>query len=324
VRQIWLRYPTSGLVRRRPPQLQRLSPDDDPGRYEFPVSSPDGSRVYAIRTSEFRLLTYEPARREFVPYLGGISAFAVAFSPDRQSVAYIRIPDHTVWRARADGSQSRQLTFSPWHVDGLAWRPDGQQLAIRARQENAHHTKVYLLAANGGVPEPIDRDDVEQGSPTWSRDGSQLAFGDVPESYAKATGGERISIHDLRTGTERAVEGSEGFWSSRWSPDGRFLAATRIADRMLMLYSFETGDWKDLGVRYVGEFTWAPDSLSIHTEPEPLDGWRRRVWIRDGRQEPLLDVRNLHLHFGAGLALDGRPLVLRAQTDVFTLHLDVR
>jgi hypothetical protein len=40
--------------------------------------------------------------------------------------------------------------------------------------------------------------------------------------------------------------------------------------------------------------------------------------------EPLLDVENETLQFGAGVSLDGRPLFLRRPTDIFALYLKQR
>ena len=39
----------------------------------------------------------------------------------------------TIWRAKADGSEKTQITFSPLEVDGFTWSPDEKRFAIRAR-----------------------------------------------------------------------------------------------------------------------------------------------------------------------------------------------
>jgi len=58
--------------------------------------SADGRRIYVIGTTKPRLSRYDPNQRAFVPYLGGIAAFAVEFSPDRQWVSYITDGDSLI------------------------------------------------------------------------------------------------------------------------------------------------------------------------------------------------------------------------------------
>jgi Tol biopolymer transport system component len=285
------------------------------------VPSPDGSTLYAIGQDAGQLTIYDTSRKVFAPYLNGISALAVAFSPDRQSVAYIALWDFTLWRANADGTKPRQLTFAPWHVDAFAWSPDGRRFAIRAMPEHGRHTKIYMLPADGGVALPLEQGDLEQGSPTWSPDGTRIAFGDVPETYGQATGTECIHIYDLATRTSTDIPGSAGLWSSRWSPDGRFIAATRITDRLLMLYDTRERHWRDLQLRHVGDVAWSSDGTTMFAEPEGGAHWCLRVHVPDGRIEPLLDVADEALYFGAGVSLDGRLLFLRRQTDIYSLQL---
>ena len=322
--QVWVRREPRHLLWKSEPELRQLSPATGSVRYSSPVSSADGGRIFVIGTTEPRLSRYDPNQGEFVPYLGGIAAFAVEFSPDRQWVSYITDGDSTLWRARADGSEPRRLTGAPWHVDASAWSPDGRRLAIRARLPGSH-TKVFLLSAEGGVPQPLVPGDAEQGSPTWSPDGTRLTFGDVPERYGQATGSEKIHIYHLDTHTLSDVTASDSLWSSRWSPDGRHLTATRIVDRELMLFTFATNEWRDLGVSGVGDMRWSRDSQYIYCEPEPRARWVRRVRVSDGYVEPLIDVSEEALpRFGAGVALDGMLLFLRAATDIYAFELERR
>ena len=162
---------------------------------------------------------------------------------------------------------------------------------------------------------------MEQGSPTWSSDGMRIAFGDVPEVYGQPTGTECIHIYDLATRTVTDVSGSAGLWSSRWSPDGRYIAATRIRDRALMLYDVIANQWRDLNLQHVGELSWSPDARVIFAEPERPAHWLMAAHVPDARLEPLVDVADEALQYGAGVTLDGRPLFLRRPTDIFALYL---
>src|SRR5439155_16345609 len=89
---------------------------------DFNISR-DGT-LYGLGTDgRCELVRYDSRVDTFVPYLGGISATWVGFSPDRNWVAYGSYPDFVLWRARADGTQAAQLTQPPLRVNGLSWSP---------------------------------------------------------------------------------------------------------------------------------------------------------------------------------------------------------
>ena len=322
---IWAFRDRSRGLWKRPPELSLLARSTPEIEYDSPLPSADGSRVFVIGTLKPQLSVFDEDRRQFLPYLGGIDAFAVQYSPHRDVVAYIRNADHTLWRARADGSQPEQLTSRQWDVDALDWNPDGRRLAIRAKPPRALHTKIYLLSLEGGPLEPLDPRDVEQGSPTWSPDGTKIAFGDVPETYERLSGSEQIHIYDLVTHRLGDVPGSRGLWSSRWSPDGRYLAATRIVDQAVMLYTVATATWRELPLTRVDNLVWSRDSRFVYCDPESRSHITSRIRVPDGGIETVVDLNDQSIaHTGAGLSLDGRPLFLRNRTEIFTIQLERR
>ena len=105
------------------------------GPFEFwwPVAGKDEKEIFALAWNHrAEVIRYDPRSREFVPYLGGISAEGLAFSPDRQWVAYTSYPDGTLWRSRVDGSERLQLTSPPMKVAMPRWSHDGTQIAFNA------------------------------------------------------------------------------------------------------------------------------------------------------------------------------------------------
>jgi DNA-binding winged helix-turn-helix (wHTH) protein/Tol biopolymer transport system component len=321
---IWLLREWRLPFRRTKPELRQLTPVGTRVQYGNPIPSPDGKRIYVTAAAVPQLSVYDEARRQFVPYLDGIPAFAVWFSRDRKSVVYINHHDLTLWHARADGSDRRQLTFPPWYVDGVAWSPDGRQLAIRAKAPGHQQTKVHLLSPDGGTPKALEPRDIEQGIPSWSPDGSRIAFGDVPEDHGRPTGSERISIWDLRTGQTTVLQESEGIWSPRWSPDGRYMAATRIVDRAVMLFTFATRRWREFPVKRCDDLLWTADSQYLYCDPEQHREVHR-IRVADGDVEPIVNLAEEGIaHTGAGVSLDGRLLFLRTATDIFALELERR
>jgi tricorn protease-like protein len=75
-----------------------------------------------------------------------------------------------------------------------------------------------------------------------SDDGTRLAFGTaIPQGTQTST----IAIMDMNTHPVSELPGSDGMFSPRWSPDGRYLAALsfEIPAKKLFLYDFHTRKW---------------------------------------------------------------------------------
>jgi hypothetical protein len=69
------------------------------------LPDPSGHKLFVEGTQQHgELVRYDAASKQFLPFLGGISATEVAFSRDGKWAAYIAIPDLTLWRSRIDGS----------------------------------------------------------------------------------------------------------------------------------------------------------------------------------------------------------------------------
>lgn len=76
-----------------------------PVSYDSFTAGRDGKQIFAIgEQRRGELVHYDPKAHEFLPYLGGISAYDPTFSRDGKWVAYVSYPEHTLWRSRVDGS----------------------------------------------------------------------------------------------------------------------------------------------------------------------------------------------------------------------------
>ena len=96
----------------------------------IPVPSPDGKNVFADgHLPRGELVVYDIKSHQFLPFLSGISAGELDFSPDGKWVVYVSYPDGSLWRSRADGSERLQLTFPPVTAWLPHWSPDGTQIA---------------------------------------------------------------------------------------------------------------------------------------------------------------------------------------------------
>jgi Tol biopolymer transport system component/DNA-binding winged helix-turn-helix (wHTH) protein len=250
-----------------------------------PSTSKDGRQIYASGVEHRgELSVYDPGARKFIPYLGGISVCYVDFSRNGQWMAYVSYPEGTLWRSKLDGSEKRQLTSPSMAVMNPRWSPDGKLIAFtdlangdRSQMDETTPPRVYVVSADGGSPGLLLAGNPNE--PTWSPDGKRIAYAagrDVARS---------VKILDIDAQTSTEVRGSEGMWSPRWSPDGRYLLAfvgdTGRGDaEKLAFFSFATRTWRELNADT--GFSW--DSWSHDS---------KFVYVGDGDSLIRIDVANL-------------------------------
>jgi Tol biopolymer transport system component len=179
-----------------------------------------------------------------VPYLGGISAGDVDFSRDGKWVTYVAYPEGALWRSRVDGSERLQLTYPPMAAALAHWSPDGRQIAFSGTSPGKPW-KVFLISKDGGSPQPATADDQPETDPTWSADGTKLAFGINIVAGPDQT---FIQVLDLKTHQVSRLSGSQGIFGPRWSPNGRSIVALSYDNTRLLLFDMQTQQWRQLMV----------------------------------------------------------------------------
>jgi hypothetical protein len=124
------------------------------------------------------------------------------------------------------------------------------------------------------------------------------------------------------------LPGSEGFFSPRWSPDGRHIAALSLDSLRVVIFDVANHTWTDLmprGASY-GWPSWSPDgtSITLITGPDI-----RRVTIADRHVETIVSLAGLDGAQGPlgpwlGATPDGWPAItLDAGThDIYALDWD--
>jgi len=288
-----------------------------------PAISNDGKQLYAVGTERRgELSVYDRQSGKFVPYLGGVSACYVDFSRDGQWIAYVSYPEGTLWRSRIDGSEKMQLTSPPMAVMNPRWSPDGKLIAFtdlsngdRSQMTLGSVYRLYVVSADGGGPMLMLPGEPGLGDPTWSPNGNSIA-------YAISTFGNRpaeVRILDVQTQKSTKVPGSQAMWSSRWSPDGKYLVALKDSwSTKLMIFSFASNTWEELASgEGFGWPCWSRDSQFVYAR----DGDSLvRVAISDHKKEQITSVQGLRAtaYFEDrlnqpwfGLTPDGRPVTTR-------------
>jgi len=271
------------------------------------------------------LARYDVKSQQFVPYMSGMSAEGVAFSNDGLWVAYTSIPEGNLWKSKVDGSERLQLTFPPVQAFQPRWSPDGKKIAFQGIMPG-QPWKMYLISTDGSQQEEVMMGIGDLG---WSPDGTSLIFHSGMADFL-STSPRAIHLLDLRTRQISTVSGSEGLYSPRWSPDGRYIAALRVGPEILLIFDVRTKKWTELTKIAVGFPIWSRDSKYIYFDSAENAPNLYRVRIADKRLEKVASLRGIRLApilggFLNGLALDDSPLVLRdvGNQEIYALDLQL-
>ena len=275
-----------------------------PLQFGDPLPGKDGKKLFVIGVQpRAELVRYDAKSADFVPFLDGISASDVDFSRDRQWVAYVSLPEGTLWRAKLDGSARLQLTYPPMRTALVHWSPDGQRIAFSGALPGKPW-RVFLISKDGGSPQSLTpaSEQALEGDPAWSPDGQTLAFG----HFAATREETFIQLLTLKAGELSQLPGSQGLFGPRWSPDGRHIVAITYDGNKMMLYDVETEKWRpmDLKLDSFGYLAWSHDSAYIYFDTFlSKDSGYFRARISDDRVEKLADlkkVRQINSPFGPG------------------------
>jgi eukaryotic-like serine/threonine-protein kinase len=279
-----------------------------------PLPSKDGKKIFFIGgTRRGEVMRYDFKTHALAPFMPGFSAQGLSFTKDGERMAYVSFPEGILWQSRTDGSDKHQLTFPPMQASFPRWSPNGKQIAFSGVPPGKV-AQVFLIPATGGDPEQLTSGDIASEDATWSPDGNSLAY---PVGLDKDGS---LHILNLKTREVTVVPNSVGLYSSRWSPDGRYLLAMPTDLSRIMLYDFNLRGWQQLNQDKVeAEYpTWAPDGKCIYFNTSTEKGSPEyRICLGDRKPQHVADMNSAGnlVNGGAGqwtgLAPDGSILGLR-------------
>ena len=315
----WTRAPTPVPLTTGPPNFFMGAPSED------------GKKLFVMAAEpRAELVRYDSRTGEFVPFLSGLSAGDAEGSRDGQLLTYVRYPELTLWRSRADGSEAAQLTGPSLRASLPHWSPDGKQIAFSGARPG-RPWNIFLISAAGGPAEQLTSASVSALDPTWSPDGSTIAYGQTRIDGKKQT--VSIQLLDLASRRSTGLAGTDGICCPRWSPDGRFLLASHADYNDLVLYEFATRKWttivKDRG--FIGYMEWTDGGRGIlfDTLLAP-DSALYRLRLSDLHLDTVVKIGDIRRYFGpfgpwSGIAPDGSPLLVRdiSNEEIYSLDLDL-
>ncbi len=238
------------------------------------------------------------------PLPGGELGFEPSISPDGRRIAFSRNTDigvTSIYVMNVDGTGTtevaRGLVFNP----GPVWSPDGCRIAYRAGFDQQVSPWIAIVNADGTnthqvTPEPDPNEFAYYESPTWSPDGSKLAFTknsvlhvinvdgtgltalpneDLAISPSWSPDGTRIAYISLdpigeihlrnpdgsnlaRVTMSSSENGIFDFWP-RWAPDSRRLVSAHIAGDQIQTQTINVDGTNPTNLTPPGVLDFMPD-----------------------------------------------------------------
>ena len=183
---------------------------------------------------------------QFVSEIWGRALLAIGVMLAVAGLVYLE-PFRTESQA-ADRLTTTPLTsFSGQEIDP-AISPDGRQLAFSWNPDDGDNYDIYLQLIGENNPFRLTSHEALDHRPTWSPDGSFIAF--VRHSENRAESG--VFVTSVLGGDERRLAGSElgHMFNLTWSPDGEWLALASTMETpyqyRISLLSPKTGELKAL------------------------------------------------------------------------------
>jgi DNA-binding winged helix-turn-helix (wHTH) protein/Tol biopolymer transport system component len=283
--QLWaLDERSTAFTKRETTPVQLTS---GPMRWMGPVPNKRAESLFA-EGIVFRgeLVRYDPGARELRPFLHGISAEHLEYSPDGNSIVYVTFPEGILWRANRDGSNPIQLTSPPIYPINPHWSPDGSRI-LYFTMGWGKPRNAFTVPAQGGESVQVSSANhpTDMLDPTWSPDGKKIVYSTAGQENSPT---DDVEILDIATHQATKVKGSEGMWSPRWSPDGHYIAALDPTSSVVV-FDFVSQKWTTLAKGYCSYPTWSRDSRSIYYS-RPTQPGIFRVHVNGGEPEKAFDL----------------------------------
>ena len=220
-----------------------------------------------------------------LPAVQGVSASRATGPPSNGKIAFMSTRDGNpeIYTVNPDGSGLTRLTHSDTGDITPAWSPDGKRIAfgcgIGPETGDGYRTggpsDLCVMAADGSGLVRLTDDPAPDGDPTWSPDGSRIAFWRNWDIYTMKPDGT-----DLRRLTRNALASEPA-----WSPDGNMIAFNSSRDRgnheIYVMHADGTGavDLTNDLAKDDSHPAWSPDGKRIAFDSVPVAGGERAVWL---------------------------------------------
>ena len=235
---------------------------------------------------------------------------APQWSPDGRSLAFLSSRGSgtdtktQLWILPMDGGEAYQLTTSKENVSGFEWSKDGSRIAYlavdtlpkadeakTARRDDPQVFEGNFRLSHAWVIDVATKRATEvahgnltvSGAPSWSPDGTRLAFQAAPTTMLRDTRSDIYIVTVADKSLKKITTKPEAGSPPAWSPDGKTIAFTilpqthtaradsimdrEIGNDHLVLYDVASGSAKDTYDPKIdisaGNPRWAPDGSRV-------------------------------------------------------------
>ena len=139
------------------------------------------------------------------------------YSPDGSMIVFVsnRLGTRQLWSAKADGSDSTQLSSVPSEVPigTPRWSPNGRQIVYDTAQNG--HSAIAIMDADGSHAHVLTSNASDDMMPSWSHEGRWVYF------TCKIKGALQVCRKPVGGGPTMALTSDAGGGDPRESPDGQ-------------------------------------------------------------------------------------------------------
>jgi Tol biopolymer transport system component/DNA-binding winged helix-turn-helix (wHTH) protein len=200
--------------------------------------------------------------------------FGATFSPDGQSVAFIRTTiagvDSDLFVVPAAGGKPRQLTFDNQIMGAPAWTADGRDIVFSSPRGGL--PTLWRISEGGSTPQPIAGVGAVACCPSISRKGNQLVYNSSVAHY----GLWRVDLKDQThvQGPPNLLISTNGRnWRPDYSPDGKRIAFESDRSGYMEIWTCDSdgSNCRQLTALHgtAGTARWSPDGRYIAFEFHP-------------------------------------------------------